>query len=62
MDNTQEFVTARLSEGVARDTIVQELREQEKHVDAVLTGYVDTLAEQAEPERQRHHSFRLTRE
>jgi len=30
-------------------------------VEAVLTAYVNSLVQQAEPEQQQHHTFRLTR-
>ncbi len=51
----------RLAEGDEPQAIVRALKEQDERVEAVLSAYVNRLVEQAEPESERHHSFRLTR-
>ncbi len=61
METTEKFVMWRLAEGDDPEAIVRALKEQDERVDAVLTAYVHDVMQQAEPEAQRHHSFRLTR-
>jgi hypothetical protein len=59
MENTDELVKARLAEGVDSAAIVQELKENDDQVEAVLTNYVNGFVHGEPP--QHHHSFRLTR-
>ena len=61
MDTTEKFVMWRLAEGDEPEAIVRALKEQDERVEAVLSAYVSRLAEQAEEEPERHHSFRLSR-
>jgi len=61
MDTTDKFVMWRLAEGDEPQAIVRALKDQDERVEAVLTAYVNSLVQQAEPEQQQHHTFRLTR-
>jgi hypothetical protein len=61
MDATDKFVMWRLAEGDEPQAIVRALKDQDERVEAVLTAYVNGLVQQAEPEQQQHHAFRLTR-
>ena len=52
MEKTDELVKSRLAEGVDSAAIVEELKNNDEHVEAVLAGYVNGFVHVERPDRK----------